>query len=84
MAYTERLQILIESEINDLYSPPSYSLEERQFYFSLNDREARVAKSIRKRSHRCYFVALLGYFKSRPVVLNPRFGQIELTWSTFL
>jgi len=77
MAYTERLQILIESEINDLYSPPSYSLEERRFYFSLNDREARVAKSIRKRSHRCYFVALLGYFKSRPVVLNPRFGQIE-------
>ena len=77
MAYTERLQVLIESEINELYSPPSFSLEERRFYFSLNDREAKVAQSIRKRSHRCYFVALLGYFKSKPVVLNPRFGQVE-------
>ena len=35
MAYTERLQILIDSEINDLYSPPSFTLEERRFYFTL-------------------------------------------------
>ncbi|MFK7731190.1 MAG: Tn3 family transposase [Pseudomonadales bacterium] len=77
MAYTERLQILIESEITELYSPPNFSLEERRFYFSLNDREAKAAKSIRQRSHRCYFVALLGYFKSKPVVLSPSFGQIE-------
>jgi hypothetical protein len=77
MAYTKRIQILIESEISDLYSPPSFSLEERRYYFSLNDREAKVANSILKRSHRCYFVALLGYFKSKPVVLSPRFGQVE-------
>lgn len=77
MAYTKRIQILLESEINELYSPPSFSVEERRHYFSLNDQEAQVAKSIRKRSHRCYFVALLGYFKSKPVVLNPRYGQME-------
>jgi hypothetical protein len=77
MAYTERLQILTESEINELYCPPTFSLEERRFYFSLNDRETKLVRSIRKRSHRCYFVALLGYFKSKPVVLSPRFGQIE-------
>ncbi|MCU7805600.1 MAG: DUF4158 domain-containing protein [Candidatus Thiodiazotropha sp. (ex Lucinoma borealis)] len=77
MAYTERLQILIESEINDLYSPPCFTLEERRFYFALNDQEAKAAKSIRSRAHRCFFVALLGYFKSRPVVLNPSFGDVE-------
>jgi len=77
MAYTERLQILIKSEIDDLYSPPSFTLEERRFYFSLDDKEAKTAKSIRNRSHRCFFVALLGYFKSRPVVLNPSFGDVE-------
>ena len=77
MQYTERLQILIESEINDLYSPPRFNQEERRYYFSLNDQEAKIAKSIRKRSHQCSFVALLGYFKSKPVILNPRFGQIE-------
>lgn len=77
MAFTERLQILIESEINDLYSPPSFSLEERRYYFSLNDKETKVAKSIRNRAHRCFFVALLGYFKSRPVILSPSFGDVE-------
>ena len=77
MAYTERLQILIDSEINDLYSPPSFTLEERRFYFALNDQEAKVANAIRNRAHRCFFVALLGYFKSRPVILNPSFGDVE-------
>lgn len=77
MAYTERLQILIDSEINDLYSPPHFTLEERRFYFALNDQEAKVANSIRNRAHRCFFVALLGYFKSRPVVLSPSFGDVE-------
>lgn len=77
MAYTERLQILIDAEINDLYSPPSFTLEERRFYFTLNEMEARVANAIRSRAHRCFFVALLGYFKSRPVVLSPSFGDVE-------
>jgi len=77
MAYTERLQILIESEISDLYSPPCFSLEERRFYFALNDQEAKAAKSTRNRAHRCFFVALLGYFKSRPVLLSPSFGDVE-------
>ncbi len=77
MAYTERLQILIDSEINDLYSPPSFTLEERRFYFTLNEMEARVANAIRSRAHRCFFVALLGYFKSGPVVLSPSFGDVE-------
>lgn len=77
MATQKRLQILIESEIKKLYSPPRFTLEERRFYFSLNDKETIVAKSIRNRSHRCFFVALLGYFKSQPVVLSPSFGDVE-------
>ncbi|MCP5014113.1 MAG: DUF4158 domain-containing protein, partial [Ketobacter sp.] len=77
MAIQKRLQILIASEINDLYSPPSFTLEERRFYFALNDQEAKAANSIRNRAHRCFFVALLGYFKSRPVVLSPSFGDVE-------
>ncbi len=77
MAIQKQLQILTESEINDLYSPPCFSLEERRFYFALNDLETTVVKSIRLRAHRCFFVALLGYFKSRPVVLNLSFGDVE-------
>ena len=77
MPIQKRLQILIESEISDLYGPPRFTLEERRFYFALNDREAKVASSIRNRSQRCFFVALLGCFKSKPVMLNPSFGDVE-------
>ncbi len=49
MAIQKQLQILTESEINDLYSPPCFSLEERRFYFALNDLETTVVKSIRLR-----------------------------------
>jgi len=77
MAYTERLQILIDSEIKDLYNPPSFTLEEPRFYFALNDQEAKVANAIRNRAYHCYFVALLGYFKSRPVILSPSFEDVE-------
>ena len=77
MSYDERIQILIESEINNLYGPPRFTLEERRYYFALNDQEAKVAGSIRNRAKRCFFVALLGYFKSKPVMLNPSFGDVE-------
>ncbi|MCV5942443.1 DUF4158 domain-containing protein, partial [Escherichia coli] len=33
-------------------------------------------KSLRLRNHRCYFIALLGYFKSKPVILSPSFNLI--------
>lgn len=54
MTIQKRLQILIESKINDLYSPPRFTLEERRFYFALNDKEANVASSTRNRVHSCF------------------------------
>lgn len=77
MARNKRLKILLQPEIDDLYSPPQFTKEQQRYFFTLNDRELAVAKSIRKREHRCYFVAMLGYFKSKPVILNPSFRLIE-------
>ena len=74
MAFKERIRILVDSEINDLYGPPKYSIEVQRLYFVLNDDEERVVFSIRNRSHQSFFIVLLGYFKSKRVVLNPRFG----------
>ena len=37
MSYKERLTILHESEINDLYGVPSLSLEEKRVSFALNE-----------------------------------------------
>jgi len=72
-----RLKILLQPEIDDLYRPPRYTIEQQRYFFSLNEKELAVAKSIRKREHRCYFVAMLGYFKTKPIVLNPSFHSIE-------
>ena len=77
MSKSKGLSILLQPEIDDLYSPPRYTIEQQRYFFSLNDKELAVAKSIRKREHRCYFVAMLGYFKTKPIVRNPNFRLIE-------
>ena len=77
MPYKERLTILHPAEINDLFGVPSLSLEEKRVSFSLNDLEQDVIKSIRARNHKCYAIALLGYFKIKPIQLNPTFKILQ-------
>lgn len=77
MPYSKRLTILHESEINDLYGIPSLSLEEKRISFALNDLEQGSIKSIRDRKHKCYAIALLGYFKIKPMQLNPTYKKLQ-------
>ena len=77
MSYKERLTILHEAEINDLYCLPSLSLEEKRVSFALNDLELDVIKSFRNRNHKCYAIALLGYFKIKPIQLNPAYKELK-------
>ncbi len=77
MPYKERLTVLHEAEINDLYGVPSLSLEEKRISFTLNDLEQDVIKSIRDRNHKCYAIALLGYFKIKPIQLNPAYKELK-------
>ena len=72
---SKRLTILLDSEIKDLFGTPKLSIEEKRHYFSLNDLELDVFHSFRNNYNSVYFVLLLGYFKIKPVVLNP--GYIE-------
>ncbi|EPJ3230864.1 TPA: DUF4158 domain-containing protein, partial [Klebsiella pneumoniae] len=76
MAIKNELSILTKAEQLDLYSPPLLTLEQQRLYFTQNEIELTESKSIRLRSHRCYFIALLGYFKSKPVILSPSFNLI--------
>ena len=76
MAIKNELSILTKAEQLDLYSPPLLSLEQQRLYFTPNEIELTELKSIRLRNHRCYFIALLGYFKSKPVILSPSFNLI--------
>ena len=77
MSYKERLTILHEAEINDLYGIPSLSLEGKRVSFALNDPEQDVIKSIRNRNHKCYAIALLGYFKIKPIQHNPPYKELQ-------
>lgn len=77
MPYKERLTILHHAEISDLYGTPSLSLEEKRISFALNDLELDVIKSIRDRNHKCYAIALLGYFKIKPISLNPSYKALQ-------
>jgi len=78
MAISNELSILTQAEQRDLYSAPQFSIEEQRLYFSLNDVEQAECRTIRLTKHRCYFVALLGYFKSKPVIIAPSFRDISI------
>ena len=77
MPNSKRLTILHEAEINDLYGVPSLSLEEKRVSFALNDLEQDAIKSIRDRNHKCYAISLLGYFKIKPIQLNPAYKELK-------
>jgi len=75
--FSKRLSILLDSEINELYSPPSLTPEQSRHYFSLNDIELESFNRLQDRYSRVYFVLLLGYFKIKPVILNFTFSQVS-------
>jgi hypothetical protein len=77
MSKDKRLSILTEAEIEELYSPPVFSESDQRFFFALNERELEVINRIRDRKHRVVAIALLGYFKSKPILLNPRFKSMQ-------
>lgn len=74
---SKRLSILLDSEINDFYSPPTLTLEQQRLYFSLNDMEQETFHTLNDRHSSIYFVLLLGYFKVKPVVINFTFSGIK-------
>ncbi len=74
---SKRLTILLDSEIQELYSPPTLSIEQKRLYFVLNDLEMAMFSAFRDRHVKIYFVILLGYFKIKPVVLTVNFSRIK-------
>ncbi len=77
MATEKRIKILSEAEIDELYSAPVFNESDQRFFFTLNDAESDACRRIRSRQHTCVFVLLLGYFKSKPVPIVPKYGQIK-------
>ena len=74
----KRVKILSEAEIDELYSPPTFNPQDQRFFFSLNDIKIRAMQKVRERRNKCMFVVLLGYFKSRPITITPKYNQIKV------
>jgi hypothetical protein len=77
MPNSKRLTILNEAEVKDIYGVPSLSLEEKRVSFVINDMEQDIIQSIRDRRHKCYAIALRGYFKIKPIQLNPSYKELQ-------
>jgi len=73
----KRIQILSDTEVNELFSAPSFNEHDRRYFFSLNDAELQAVRSVRDRRNKCMFVVMLGYFKSRPIAIIPKYNQIK-------
>ena len=73
---TKRIQILSESEINELYALPNFSRTEREDYFSLDNETKKLVNGLRRLETRAYFILLLGYFRARPIIFNFSFFDV--------
>ncbi len=73
---TKRIQILNQSEINELYALPNFNRTDREDYFSLDNETKALVSGLRQTETKIYFILLLGYFRSRPIVFNFTFSDV--------
>lgn len=72
-----RIKILSESEVEEVYGVPQFSEEQRAYYFELNDEEKSLISRKNDPLSNLYRILFLGYFKYIPVVLNPSLEKIQ-------
>ena len=77
MAIRTELRILTTAEQQDLYSPPIFSEDEQRFFFAPNEAEWLSIRRSKDRRTQCMQILLLGYFRSKPIILQPRFHSIK-------
>lgn len=73
----KRLSILSESEVNDLYSVPKFTDQQRGHFFNITPQEELFVKKRRELISKAYLVLLLGYFKAKPVTLKFKLSDVR-------
>lgn len=66
----ERIKILSDSEIQEIYGFPIFTDEDRKTYFSLSDNEKRELNTLSNFGTKIYFNLQLGYFKAKQLFFN--------------
>jgi len=75
--YKDRIKILEEHEIDELYGLPKFNADERAYYFSLTQKEQEIAQSHRTQENRVLFILQIGYFKAKTMFFSFVFSEVH-------
>ena len=76
MSNTNRLYLLSEAEITDLYARPNFNSTEKELYFTLNNHELDALNHYSYTRTRVYFILQLGYFKAKQQFFQFKFEEV--------
>lgn len=76
--YRDRLKILEDEEIDELYGRPQFNHEERTHFFSLSAEERALADGHYNLTNRVLFILQVGYFKARSLFFAFDFDEVQL------
>ena len=71
----KRLSILSAAEVNELYSLPKFTNEQRAFNFFLDDLEKKEMESLKSIESRVDFILQLAYFKNKAMFFKIEFNK---------
>lgn len=73
----ERLRILSDSEVKEIYGLPQLSQEERIHCFALSPAEQAATQELRAARSKAYFILQLGYFKIRRLFISFDLHEVQ-------
>lgn len=75
--YKDRIKILDDHEIDELYGLPHFGHEEQAYYFSLTQEERDNANNHRTLENRVLFILQAGYFKAKTMFFSFEFNEVQ-------
>jgi len=81
--YKDRIKILENHEIEELYGLLKFNADERAYYFSLTQKEQEIAQSHRTQENRVLFILQIGYFKAKTMFFRLCLTKFITTYSMF-
>ena len=75
--YKDRIKILEDHEIDEIYGLPRFFPDERAYYFSLTQEEREIANSYRTLENSVLFILQMGYFKAKMMFFSFDFNEVQ-------
>ena len=73
---SKRISILSLPEVQDLYSVPIFSTDDREYFFTLTEAELKHVNRLNLYRNRIHLILMLGYIKAKKVCLIYRWNDI--------